>query len=323
MHSYALTTQQLGITERKAQQPLLRLENTRGAQQGSSPAGRLPQNPGTAAHRHSPAIIPPARGRPGAAGSGPSLGSGAAPRDGGRAGVSLPLRAALRNPFREEGGGRRHTAAGPLLGVAPRTCSPVPGRLGGPCPATPLSGLGAGALAATAGRGRQHGGVSGGGSAPQQQRRQRSLPPPPALRAARLCRAALGGSRSSRPAAERRLRPAGCGYNGASAPIIIPHYSGAGERLLGRCPRLGPAPCGPAGCGCGGCSARPGRAGRRQVPVTAGGRWRARSRRRGRSRSPRDSSPSGPAAEAAAEAASWRWGSRGRRALAPWCSPRG
>lgn len=128
--------------------------------------------------------------------------------------------------------------------------------------------------------------------------------PPPALRAARLRRAALGSSRSSRFAAERRPRPAGCGYNGASAPIIIPHYSGAGERLLGRCLRLGPAPCGPAGCGCGGCSARPGRAGRRQVPVTAGAKWRARSRRRGRSRSPRDSSPSGPAAEAAAEAAS-------------------
>lgn len=79
MHSYTLTTQQLEITEGKAWQPLLRLENTRGAQQGPSPADPVPQNPGTAA--------PPARGRPGAAGSGPSPRPGAAPSEGGRVGV--------------------------------------------------------------------------------------------------------------------------------------------------------------------------------------------------------------------------------------------
>lgn len=167
-------------------------------------------------------------GPPPAAGS-PMGGVAARPSRRGRPGAAA--RGQARRP-RVEAGGRRHPASSGGAGArqpggrrrlraTARPLTPArwqrgprapahlsPGRLGGTRPATPPDGLGAGALAATAGRGRQHGGVSGGGfgstttaaaaiaRAVASSARRSPLPG----------RAALGGARSSRPAAGRRLR---------------------------------------------------------------------------------------------------------------------
>lgn len=94
---------------------------------------------------------------------------------GGRASCVLPLRAPPRAPAhlsvrsRRVGGGTRGEGCGGGAsgerGGAARAPPPPPPRT-----------LRAGAVAATAGRGRQHGGVSGGVGASQQQRRRWQWP---------------------------------------------------------------------------------------------------------------------------------------------------